>query len=274
MCAQGRWISPPALILTLSLALPVAAQQGVLVGTVTDAESGALIAQAQIQILGGGGSAGALSDEAGRYRAELPGGTYDLVVEILGYVGARFDNVGVPAGGTTDHDIVLTSTVLALDELVVSASRATPEKSTEAPATIRLISSVEIAERPTPVITDNLRSAPGVDVITAGVQSTHVVLRGFNNLFSGALHLLTDHRTASVPSLSVNLIHFIPTTDADIDRMEVVLGPGSALYGPNTAGRRRPRANQVSAGESGHERHPGRGRAIRAARAPSGPPSC
>ncbi len=62
-----------------------------------------------------------------------------------------------------------------------------------------------------------------------------MVVRGFNNIFSGALHMLTDHRLAGVPSLRVNLMHFIPATDADIDRMEVVLGPGSALYGPNTA---------------------------------------
>jgi iron complex outermembrane receptor protein len=75
----------------------------------------------------------------------------------------------------------------------------------------------------------------GVDVITSGVQSTNVVVRGFNNIFSGALHTLTDYRVAGVPSLRVNFMHFIPQTDDDISRMEVVLGPGSALYGPNTA---------------------------------------
>ena len=77
--------------------------------------------------------------------------------------------------------------------------------------------------------------APGVDIITEGIQSTNVLVRGFNNIFSGSLHALTDHRLAGVPSLRVNLLHFIPSTDEDIERMEVVLGPGSALYGPNTA---------------------------------------
>jgi iron complex outermembrane receptor protein len=62
-----------------------------------------------------------------------------------------------------------------------------------------------------------------------------VVVRGFNNIFSGALHMLTDHRLAGVPSLRVNLMHFIPSNEEDVERMEVVLGPGSALYGPNTA---------------------------------------
>src|SRR5690606_10829117 len=62
-----------------------------------------------------------------------------------------------------------------------------------------------------------------------------VVARGFNNICSGALYTLTDHRIASVPSLRVNLMHFVPTTNEDLERIEVVLGPGSALYGPGTA---------------------------------------
>jgi iron complex outermembrane receptor protein len=72
-------------------------------------------------------------------------------------------------------------------------------------------------------------------VVTQGLQSTNVVARGFNNIFSGALLTLTDHRIASVPSLRVNTLYMIPSNNEDVERMEVVLGPGSALYGPNTA---------------------------------------
>src|SRR5690606_24637237 len=46
---------------------------------------------------------------------------------------------------------------------------------------------------------------------------------------------LTDNRLAGVPSLRVNVLHFVPSTSEDIQRMEVVLGPAAALYGPNTA---------------------------------------
>jgi iron complex outermembrane receptor protein len=82
---------------------------------------------------------------------------------------------------------------------------------------------------------DHVRAAPAIDVIESGVQSRNVVARGFNNIFSGALLTLTDHRIAGVPSLRVNFLQFVPQTDDDIGRMEVVLGPASALYGPNTA---------------------------------------
>ena len=72
---------------------PVAAQDGVLSGRVIDAETGGPVPQAQIQILGGGESRGSTSNAQGLYQADLPPGTYDVVVENLGYVGVRFENV-------------------------------------------------------------------------------------------------------------------------------------------------------------------------------------
>jgi hypothetical protein len=42
------------------------------------------------------------------------------------------------------------------------------------------------------------------------------VARGFNNVFSGALFVLTDNRWASVPSLRFNAYNLIPITNEDI----------------------------------------------------------
>ncbi len=213
----------------------LAAQQGVLTGRVTDLGTGNPLSGAQVQVQGGSQGLGGLSDAEGVFRISLPPGRYALVVEFLGYRTERIDGNQVRAGETTTVDFPLTSAALALDGLVVSASRGTPEKQVEAPATTHLVGSIEIQERSVTTPVDHLRSAPGVDIITHGVQATNVVLRGFNNIFSGSLHALTDYRLAGVPSLRVNLLHFVPSNNDDIDRMEVVLGPGSALYGPNTA---------------------------------------
>ncbi len=219
----------------LTLALPglAAAQQGQLVGTVTDAENGRALSGAQIQVLGGA-QRSMLTDDAGRYRLQLPPGTYSLFVQLVGYRDQRFDGVGVSAGQTTTYDIRLTSDAFELDQVVVTASR-NEEKETDAPATVFTVHANDIRDRPTTTPVDHLRLSPGVDIITYGIQGSNVVVRGFNNIFSGSLHMLTDHRLAGIPSLRVNLMHFIPANDDDIDRMEVVLGPGSALYGPNTA---------------------------------------
>jgi iron complex outermembrane receptor protein len=213
---------------------PLAAQQGTLIGQVTDVGTGQPVEAAQIQVLGGSQSTGGLTDQAGRYRIELPAGSYSLSVTVVGYREQRFDGVRVVTGQTTTYNIQLASMVYELDPIVVTPSRGA-EKETDAPATVHTVGTIEIEERIVTTPAEYLRSAPGVDIVKYGLQGNNVVVRGFNNIFSGALHVLTDHRLAGVPSLRVNLMHFIPSNEQDIERMEVVLGPGSALYGPNTA---------------------------------------
>lgn len=214
---------------------PVQGQQGTLMGRVTHASTGDPIDGAQIQVLGGAQSLGGISNAQGVYSIQLPPGTYSLLVSFIGFRTERLDGISVVSGQTTDFDIRLSPMALDLEEIIVTASRATPEKIVDAPATVYLVGPTKIQERTVASPVEHIRTAPGVDVITHGIQATNVVVRGFNNIFSGALHALTDYRLAGVPSLRVNLLHFIPSTNEDIDRMEVVLGPGSALYGPNTA---------------------------------------
>ena len=80
-----------------------------------------------------------------------------------------------------------------------------------------------------------MKSVRGVDVVNTGLNSSNVVVRGFNNVFSGSLLSLVDNRIARVPSLRVNAYSLIPTVSEDIEQIEVVSGPGAALYGPNSA---------------------------------------
>ena len=210
----------------------LSAQQGTIAGRVLDAATGQTLPQAQVYVRGG---AGTLSNAQGAFRLETPTGGQTLVVELLGYLTAD-EFVSVPAGGTVNVDVQLTSTALSLGGIVVTSNRSqTGERRIVSANMTDVITDMEIEERATFNPADHLRSAPGVDVLTTGLQSSTVVVRGFNNIFSGSLHMLSDYRLAGVPSLRVNLMHFIPTMDEDIDRIEVVLGPGSALYGPNTA---------------------------------------
>ena len=92
-----------------------------------------------------------------------------------------------------------------------------------------------IEERPTLTPVDQIRSVPGVDYASTGIQGGNVVVRGFNNVFSGAMLTISDYRYATVPSLRVNTPYLVPTPNEDIGQIEVVLGPGAALYGPNAA---------------------------------------
>jgi outer membrane receptor for ferrienterochelin and colicins len=212
------------------------AQTGVIAGAVTDAESLRPLPSARVEaVVPGGRSVGsALTNAEGRYRLTVPAGQYDVVVETVGYEALRRPGVSVAAGATVTLDLALRTSAFVLNPVQVTASRR-QERATDAPARVEVVTEQDIRARPAVTPVDHLRSTPGVDVITQGVLSTNVATRGFNNIFSGSLHMLTDHRLAGVPSLRVNVMHFIPTTNEDLQRMEVVLGPGAALYGPNTA---------------------------------------
>lgn len=216
-------------------AAPATAQTGTIVGRVTTEEGGQPVGVAQVHAVQDRREvARAVTNTDGRFRLFVPAGTYDVHVEVVGYEAVVRQGVSVTADATATIDITVARAVFQLNPVVVSASKRS-EKATEAPAHVDVVGERDIATRPTVTPVDHLRNTPGVDVLTSGVQSTNVVVRGFNNIFSGSLHALTDHRIAGVPSLRVNFMHFVPATDDDLERMEVVLGPGSALYGPNTA---------------------------------------
>jgi outer membrane receptor for ferrienterochelin and colicins len=226
-------------ILTLVFSVGTASAQqpaGTISGRITDKENQAGVAGATVQVVTATGTAvaSAVTDADGEFRLSAPAGTYSLVVSMLGYESERIANVRVVSGESSLVSAALTSQAVVLDPMVVSASKHA-EKATEAPAAVSVVSERKIAERPSVTPVDHLQAVPGVDVMKTGVQSSNVVVRGFNNIFSGALHALSDYRIAGVPSLRVNFLHFVPQTNDDLARIEVVLGPGSALYGPNTA---------------------------------------
>ncbi len=210
--------------------------EGTLSGIVMGPE-GETIPGANVVLVGdllAGGKTGTATDEDGRFLLErLPVGEYQLSVTHIGYRTLMREGVGIVAG---EQELMLTleTGIIFLDQNVVSASRR-QEKVLEAPASVAIVEAAEIRNRPALSVAEHIRDLPGVDFSQTGLAQSNVVVRGFNNVFSGALLTLTDNRIARVPSLRLNAYNFIPVTNDDIERIEVVLGPGSALYGPNSA---------------------------------------
>lgn len=212
------------------------AEEGMLSGVVMGSE-GEAIPGANVVLVGDllpGGKIGTATDEDGRFRLEgLLVGEYQLSVTHIGYRTLMREGVGIVAG---EQELMLTleTGIIFLDQNVVSASRR-QEKVLEAPASVAIVEAAEIRNRPALSVAEHIRDLPGVDFSQTGLAQSNVVVRGFNNVFSGALLTLTDNRIARVPSLRLNAYNFIPVTNDDIERIEVVLGPGAALYGPNSA---------------------------------------
>ena len=226
---------PTLFSVALAISLPAgaaSAQQGTINGRVTDAETGEPIAGASVEALGQGGPQG--SNEEGRFTLSVSPGTHSVVVKLIGYETTRVDGVNVPAGGTAEVDISFRSQALVLNPVVITASRH-QEKALDAPASISTVSADEIARIAAVTVADHVAALPGIDRAQTGLTQGTVVARGFNNVFSGSLLTIIDNRYARIPSLRFNAYSMFPTTDLDIDRIEVLLGPGAALYGPNAA---------------------------------------
>jgi outer membrane receptor for ferrienterochelin and colicins len=224
------------MLAVLAFPLSARAQTGAVAGRVTDSTTTAPLSGATITVLSGMSTAGtATSGTDGSFRVvNLAAGTYIVSVRQIGFTERRVSGVRVEAGGTAQLDVRLVPASTQLNPVVVTGGRQ-PEKVLDSPNSISVIPTREIAERPNVTAADHLKGVPGVDVNAGGIAQANIVTRGFNNAFSGALLTLQDYRFAAVPSLRVNVPFLFTGTNEDIERIEVLLGPASALYGPNSA---------------------------------------
>ena len=231
------WLAACALVAVT--AAPALAQSGSIVGTLTDQSSGAPIPNVQVQVVTAAGrvAGSTTSNDQGRFQVtSLSPGTYSVALSHVNYGDSNVEGVVVSAGQATTVTRQLQVRAFQHAQITVTGVKGgEAQKIVDSPNATDVADQRSIELRPTPTMVDHAKQLRGVDVTHSGIQSSNVVVRGFNNIFSGALHMLTDHRLASIPSLRVNFMHFVPQTNEDLQRMEVVLGPASALYGGNTA---------------------------------------
>ncbi len=204
--------------------------------TVTDAQTGEKLNNVTVIVKPPTGDATrGVSDANGTLKlTDLAAGSYTITASAERYAEKQMTNIQLTADETKPVEIKLSTEIIELDQVSITASRR-KEKVLEAPASVALVGDSQIQDRVALSVTEHLKSLRAVDVVTSGIGTSYVVVRGFNNVFSGNLLSLVDNRIASVPSLRVNAYTLIPTISEDIEQIEVVSGPGAALYGPNSA---------------------------------------
>ena len=129
-------------------------------------------------------------------------------------------------------DVSLASETIQMQTYVVTASRKR-ERVEDAPAAISVITEKDIRRESNTNLGDYMKAVKGVEFTQSGIDSYNLSARGFNSSFSSRLLTLTDGRMANVPSLRLTAYNVIPVSFEDVEQIEVVLGPSSALYGPN-----------------------------------------
>ena len=211
-------------------------QAASLYGIITDAETNEELVGANVVLTSGEFSSGTATNSIGKYKLlNIPPGSYSLSISFIGYTSKIIKDIVLAATEKKLLNVELIPAGIEMNSVVVSASRQL-QKVDEAPAAVIILESTDIESNPTLVPTEHVKGLTAVDVVSTGLNQDRVVIRGFNGAISSRLLVLTDYRLAQVPSLRFNVYNLIPTIDEDIERIELVLGPGSALYGPNAAG--------------------------------------
>src|SRR5829696_6922907 len=220
---------------TLSLVLPspaLAQESGTVTGLVTRAGEGSPLASVSVTVQSTGLST--ITGPDGRYTLRrVPVGPQTVVFRWLGYKPIEIPTT-VEAERTATVYAAMEPVPVALTELVVSTASRTPERIVEAPAAISVIEPQVLENTSitgqTPLA---IQTAPGVDVVQSGVNDFNVNARGFNSSLNRRMLVLQDGRDLSIAFLGAQEWNAMVQPLEDIGRLEVVRGPGSALYGAN-----------------------------------------
>lgn len=166
---------------------------------------------------------GASTDINGTYKIEdVPSGTY--LVEVR-YIGHKTLVRKVTISGEAYQDFVLEPAVSELSELVVTGVGQATELR-ESPVIIKPIGADILHGQSNQNLIDALRSVPGVDQVTTGSGISKPVIRGL-----GYNRIVTLWNGIRQEGQQWGDEHGIEIDEYAVDRVEVIKGPGSLLYG-------------------------------------------
>lgn len=164
---------------------------------------------------------------------DLAAGKYRVTAQKFGW--KRTGTIAeVMDGQTASITIELTEDQKRMEEVTVFGAARREQKITEAPAAISVITPEELKKAESHgQIGKALEGLQGVDIAQSGMNDFNINTRGFNNSINRRMLVLIDGRDPSTPLLNLVEWNSFQNDMADIKSIEVVRGPGSALYGSN-----------------------------------------
>jgi outer membrane receptor for ferrienterochelin and colicins len=121
-------------------------------------------------------------------------------------------------------------------ESVTTSATGSPQRATEVPANMEIITADEIRRSGADNIPDILQFIAGVDVRRYGFAQAEVSVRGYNQQFSPRLLVLINGRQVYLDDYGHTAWQSLPVQLDEIRQIEVVKGPNSALFGFNAVG--------------------------------------
>ena len=213
----------------LGTATVLAQETGAVRGTVTLEESGGPVHGAVILVVGSG--AFALTDEQGTFEIDdIPADSYEVLAQREHLTAGR-RMVTVDPGGAATLDFVLGLSPVH-EDVTVTASVGGTETTFEAFNAVTTLDSFDITRESAGSLGDALRNEPGIASRSFGPGSSRPIIRGFDG--DRVLILEDGLRTGDLSSQSGD--HGVTIDPNSAERIEIVRGPATLLYGSNAVG--------------------------------------
>ncbi len=147
-------------------------------------------------------------------------------------LGALSAAPGAYAHGLADGDIA-DLTLEQLNEIVVTSVSRQEERLSGAAASLYVISATDIRRSGARSLPEALRLAPNLEVARVDARNYAISARGFNSPFANKMLVLIDGRSVYSPFFSAVFWDAQSVVMEDIERIEVISGPGATIWGVN-----------------------------------------
>lgn len=142
----------------------------------------------------------------------------------------------VACGGANADTLDYAALEQLFGEPVTGSATGSPQRESQVPATMIIITAEEIRRSGARDIPGVLRHVPGLDLMQTSADHAEVNVRGFNQAFSPRLLVLVDGRQVYADYYGFTPWSTVPVELAAIRQIEIVKGPNSALFGFNAVG--------------------------------------
>ncbi|MGD8779163.1 MAG: TonB-dependent receptor [Ignavibacteria bacterium] len=216
------------LIILLSISASLFAQKTAIEGVVYNNSNNRAIAGANILLKDS--SVGTATDPDGKFLLKnISEGNLSIMVSCVGFK-TEIIEISTEAGKTQKIEVFLNPVLVPVGEVIVTSTKYRTQIK-DVPLPLEIISEEEIMASSPVTLSDALNNKPGLSLARDGVWGTHVSIRGLSK--QNIVTLIDGNRieTATNIAAGMSLIDV-----EDIERVEVIKGASSALYGSGALG--------------------------------------